>query len=299
MHIINPFLKKVSDQLNITALYRKMNTLPPAAGLCVNLGAIADPLILGYILKNKTPFLMEVANRTISDKKGGHIAINKKNGQYILRESAQCHKDNVKDFQNITKHKYFNTNNIWINLEILKNVLKKNNNVLPLPLIRNSKPINPSDKNCQTMVYQLETAQGAAIELFEGAKPLLVPKKRFVPVKKCSELLNLWSDIYILTDDHRMIVNPERKSPPINIKLDHYYDLIKDFEQKFKIIPSLVNCKELSVTGDILFKENLIFTGTIEIINNSEKQIELKDLNIKDTRIIIDKNKKMSMEKLL
>src|SRR5215207_1866194 len=54
-----------------------------------NLGATLDMGILGYMASEQVPFLMEVADRTEADKKGGHIA-KLHNGQLILREVAQC-----------------------------------------------------------------------------------------------------------------------------------------------------------------------------------------------------------------
>jgi UDP-glucose pyrophosphorylase len=39
-----------------------------------NLGAVMDSRLLGYIAKEKLPFLMEVARRTHLDRKGGHLA---------------------------------------------------------------------------------------------------------------------------------------------------------------------------------------------------------------------------------
>lgn len=52
--------------------------------------------------------------RTESDKKGGHLAKRKSDGQFILRESAQCAKEDESAFQDTDKHKFFNTNNLWV-----------------------------------------------------------------------------------------------------------------------------------------------------------------------------------------
>ena len=52
-----------------------------------NLGATMDESLLGYFAENRFPFMMEVAPRTPSDVKGGHIARHR-NGRLILRESA-------------------------------------------------------------------------------------------------------------------------------------------------------------------------------------------------------------------
>ena len=40
-----------------------------------NLGAVLEPRILGYLAQRKLPFLMEVADRTLADRKGGHLSL--------------------------------------------------------------------------------------------------------------------------------------------------------------------------------------------------------------------------------
>ena len=45
---------------------------------------------------------------------------------------------------------------------------------------------------------------GAAIGVFEGARAIRVPRSRFVPVKKTTDLLVLRSDAYVLGDGARI-----------------------------------------------------------------------------------------------
>lgn len=87
-----------------------------------NLGAIMNRRLLGYMVKNKLPFLMEVARRTEQDKKGGHLCRLKKNGQLALREVAQCPDQETESFCDIQKYRFFNTNSIWVDLRVLKEV---------------------------------------------------------------------------------------------------------------------------------------------------------------------------------
>ncbi len=108
----------------------------------------------------------------------------------ILREVAQCPDADIPEFQNISKHRYFNTNTLWIRLDALKEILDANGGVLPLPMIRNSKTLNPRDPE-SAPVYQLETAMGAGIECFPGARAVNVPRSRFFPVKPTSALDSL------------------------------------------------------------------------------------------------------------
>ena len=111
---------------------------------------------------------VQVCERSETDKKGGHLCIRKKDRKFMLRESAMCPEDDKPHFENISKHKFFNTNSLWVNLAKLKSTLGTSNGNLPLPLIKNKKTINPRDASTPK-VFQLETAMGSAIECFEDA----------------------------------------------------------------------------------------------------------------------------------
>lgn len=52
---------------------------------------------------------------------------------------------------------------------------------LPLPLIVSHKTVDPKNDS-STAVVQLETAMGAAVQFFEGAGAISVPRTRFAPV---------------------------------------------------------------------------------------------------------------------
>lgn len=242
-----------------------------------NLGAVVDPAILGYFVENKLPFMMEVADRTEADKKGGHLA-QLPNGQLILRESAQCPTQDTEAFQDITRHKYFNTNNLWLNLSALEELLSAKNNILGLPMIRNSKTVDPRD-SASTPVYQLETAMGSAIAIFEGAGAVRVPRTRFAPVKTTNDLLAVRSDAYILTHDFRVVHNPARKLGQVVISLDSaFYKLIDEMEARFPNgVPSLIECERLSIRGDIKFGRNVTIKGVVELTNESGQQTEIED----------------------
>lgn len=246
-----------------------------------NLGAVIDTAILGYFVKNHLPFMMEAADRTEADKKGGHLAILRNTGQLILRESAQCPRDDMDDFQDISRHKYFNTNNLWLNLPALKSVLQAKNNILGLPMIRNGKTVDPRDSN-STPVYQLETAMGSAIAVFEGAGAVRVPRTRFAPVKTTNDLLTIRSDAYILTDDFHIIQNPTRKAGPIVVSLDaYYYKLVDQMEARFPHgTPSLIECNSLHVEGDIKFGQNVTLKGSVQLTNDSDRQGHIENVAI-------------------
>jgi UTP--glucose-1-phosphate uridylyltransferase len=252
-----------------------------------NLGAVMDEAILGYFAQHDLPFMMEVTTRTEIDKKGGHLA-RRQNGRLVLRESAQCPDSDMEFFQDITRYSYFNTNNVWINLKQLSKVLEEHNGVIRLPLIRNSKTLDPRLPD-SPKVYQLETAIGAAIEVFEGAAALDVPRTRFAPVKVCSDLVGLWSNAYVLTDDYRVVLDESRKGTPPLLLLDQkIYKLINDLQLRFPNgAPSLIDCIQLTVEGDVLFEDAITVRGTAKVSNPANAQKTLKRGTIVEGNIVI------------
>lgn len=242
-----------------------------------NLGATLDLKLLGYFAANKLPFLMEVTDRTLMDRKGGHLA-QTPDGQLLLRESAQCPESDIDDFQNIEKHRYFNTNNLWINFKALKKILNANNNMLDLPVICNRKNLNPRDKASEP-VYQLETAMGSAIGVIPGSQALRVNRNRFLPVKKTSDLMVVRSDIYRLNDDFKVVKNPDRSLPSITLELDdRYYKLIDQFDEHLpQGIPSLINCESFKVEGEFEFGKNIKINGSVELINEMDEPLFIDD----------------------
>ncbi|MGY6631140.1 MAG: UTP--glucose-1-phosphate uridylyltransferase [Wenzhouxiangella sp.] len=232
-----------------------------------NLGASLEPRILALMHREQAAFLMEVTDRTLADRKGGHLARDR-DGRLILRESAQCPPDDQGAFQDIHRHRFFNTNNLWLNLEQLKQRLDNNHGLLDLPLIRNRKHVVPEEPTTPA-VYQLETAMGAAIECFDNAQVVAVPRQRFAPVKTTADLLVLWSDRYRV--DHSGRVLPTTDTP-IRVELDpHHYGPIDAFRQRFPHgAPSLINATALSLHGDIRFEANVTLRGEVHLRNDGK-----------------------------
>lgn len=228
-----------------------------------NLGAQPDTRFLRWFAESGVPFVMEVTRRTEADKKGGHLATRKTDGQPLLREIAQCPDADVADFQDINKHRYFNTNNLWIRLDVLKDLLNANDGVLPLPVIRNTKTVDPRDA-ATPQVYQLETAMGAAIQCFPGAKAVCVPRTRFFPVKTCSDLLLLRSDAVEITDTGLMTLAPECKGVAPIVQLDSkLYKLVDSLDALG--VPSLKHVSKLTVTGPHHFADGEPLSGEVSV----------------------------------
>src|SRR3954452_24870654 len=230
-----------------------------------NLGATLEPRILSWFAREEIPFLMEVADRTEADRKGGHLARRADDGGLLLRETAQTRDSDEDAFQDIARHRYFNSNTLWVNLRALGAAMDERDGILGLPMIVNRKTVDPGDAGSPAVI-QLETAMGAAIAVFEGARALRVPRRRFAPVKTTSDLLALRSDAYVLTDDQRVELAPERDGPPI-VELDSdYYKLLRDFDLRFGSgPPSLVPCERLAVEGDVAFGRDVVVRGSVRV----------------------------------
>lgn len=234
-----------------------------------NLGATLDLRLLQYFAGEDAGFMMEVAQRTEADKKGGHLA--KKGDGLILRESAQCPPEDEKDFQDISKHQFFNTNNLWFKLSDIAKVMSAAGGVMDLPMIRNSKTVDPKDDST-AKVYQLETAMGAAIANFGSrSRAVVVDRTRFAPVKKCDDLLNLRSDAYEVTEDSRLQLIESRAGIPPTVNLGDTYKKIKEFEQlTANGTPSMKDCTKLTLlpkkTKKILtLEKGVVFKGEVTI----------------------------------
>jgi UTP--glucose-1-phosphate uridylyltransferase len=136
--------------------------------------------------------------------------------------------------------------------------------VLPLPLIVNRKTVDPRDPS-STPVLQLESAMGAAIASFQGARVLCVPRTRFAPVKTTDDLLVLRSDVYALSPE--MTVAPQRPDGPPFVELEpSYYKLLDEFEARFPDgAPSLRDADRLVVHGDVTFERGVVVQGSVNL----------------------------------
>lgn len=235
-----------------------------------NLGATLDPALLSWFAESGAPFLMEVTRRTAADKKGGHLALRPRDGRLILRESAQCPDGDAESFQDIDRHRFFNTNNLWIRLDHLKETLTQHGGLIPLPMIRNSKTADPRDKNSPA-VYQLETAMGAAIESFPGAAAIEVSRTRFAPVKTTGDLLIIRSDACRLTPDFRLELHPDRQGVPPEVNLDGtHYKLVDGLDMLIaNAIPSLLDCTKFTLKGPATFQQNVTLHGDVTLTNSA------------------------------
>lgn len=229
-----------------------------------NLGAVLEPRILSWMAEEGHSFVMEATDRARADRKGGHLARTHEAG-LVLREIAQTPDADLGAFQDTTRHRYFNTNSLWIDLQALADLIGREG-VIDLPMIVNRKTVDPRDKD-STQVLQLETAMGAAIGVFEGAAAVRVERSRYAPVKTTADLLALRSDAYVVGHDHSVSLAASRDGvPPLIDLAPEYYRLVDDFERRFPVgAPSLIGCRSLTLDGDISFGPEVSIEGDVTI----------------------------------
>jgi len=230
-----------------------------------NLGAQLEPRILAWMAAERLPYVCEVTDRTEADRKGGHIAVLEETGGLILRETAQTPEDDMDAFTDVERHPYFHVNNLWVDLRALAELLRERDGVMGLPMIVNEKTVDPSDSSSPP-VYQLETAMGAAIAVFDGAQAIRVSRSRFVPVKKTSDLLVLRSDAYRLADGARIELADGRAGAPLVELDDEHFKRLADFDAHFPAgPPSLVAADRLEVRGDVTFGRDVAVRGSVVV----------------------------------
>lgn len=247
---------------------------------CDNLGATMDPAILAYVARERIPFLMEVVRRTEADKKGGHLA-QSPGGQIFLRERAQCAPSEIETFESIGVYEFFNTNNLWIEIEALVKLLEEYNGILPLPVIPNYKS-GPSIAGVKEDILQLEVAMGSAVVLFPNARALEVDRSRFLPVKTTEDLLLLMSDRYVLSPDGRLSLSPRCVTPSCHVQLDpEYFGSIENFSARFPDgVPSLIEASQFCVQGDVSFEGQVRVVGDVVLYGNVTGQRTIRKASV-------------------
>jgi UTP--glucose-1-phosphate uridylyltransferase len=237
-----------------------------------NLGAVPDARVAGWFAQSGAPFAIEAVRRTPSDRKGGHFARRKADGRIVLRESAQTIDADKEALSDLDRHRYCSTNNLWFDIQAMVDALDARGGILGLPLIRNVKHLDPADSSTPEVI-QIETAMGAAIEVFEGARTIEVGRDRFVPVKTTDDLLVLRSDVYDIGKD--FVLDQAGDDVPY-VSLDgDFYKLVGDFDKRFpEGAPSLREADSFTVDGDWTFGQGVRVVGDVKLQASAAQRIE-------------------------
>ena len=228
-----------------------------------NLGAVPDARVAGWFAASGAPFAIEAVRRTPSDRKGGHFAVRKADGRIVLRETAQTLEEDKAALADLSRHRFCSTNNLWFDLVAMRDELDRRDGILGLAMIKNTKTVDPADASSPEVI-QIETAMGAAIEVFDKATTVEVGRDRFVPVKTTNDLAVLRSDCYSLTDDYTMTLEPEGV-PFVDLDPAHY-KLVGGFDRRFpEGVPSLRRATSFTVRGDWTFGGEVSVVGDVSL----------------------------------
>jgi UTP--glucose-1-phosphate uridylyltransferase len=236
-----------------------------------NLGAVPDPRVAGWFAATEAPFAIEAVRRTASDRKGGHFAKRRSDGRIVLRETAQTLPEDREALADLDRHRFSSTNNLWFDIAAMKEALDVRGGILGLPLIRNSKTVDPSDPSTPEVI-QIETAMGAAVEVFEDSRLIEVGRDRFIPVKTTNDLLVLRSDVYEITPE--FVLDLVAADVPF-VDLDpDFYKVVGEFDKRFpEGAPSMRKAHSLTVEGDWTFGRGVEVVGDVELEAASAQRV--------------------------
>jgi UTP--glucose-1-phosphate uridylyltransferase len=243
-----------------------------------NLGANVDLKIARHMLLNGNEFIMEVTDKTRSDIKGGTLI--RYEGKAKLLEIAQVPSDKVEEFKSIKKFKIFNTNNFWLNLRAVKRVVEEG--VLKgMDVI-----VNPKADEEGRAVIQLERAAGAAMQFFNNAIGVNVPRTRFIPVKTTADLFVVQSNLYEEKGGVLQMV-PQRLFPTVPlVQLGVEFKKVADFQNRFSGPPDCIDLDHLTVSGDVRFGKKVVLKGTVIIVAGQGQSIDIPAGAVLENKII-------------
>ena len=226
-----------------------------------NLGATLDWRLPKFMAHTQAPMLMEVARRTPMDNKGGHLSRDRA-GHLLLREASMCPPQERDSFGDIERYRYFNTNNLWLDLQALAHILARRRGLLPLPVICNRKEVGP--KGARQAVWQLETACGSLISTWPQAQAIEVGRARFLPVKSAADLLLMRSDCFHLEEG---VLKAYRApfTPPL-VKLAPEQSTLQGLEELCpQGVPSLRECQSLEIKRPVTLGAGVKCRGQVII----------------------------------
>ncbi len=122
-------------------------------------------------------------------------------------------------------------------------------------------------------MIQVETAMGAAIEVFDGSALIEVGRDRFVPVKTTNDLLVLRSDVYEVGKDF-VLDQVATDLPFVDLDTD-VYKLVGEFDQRFpEGAPSLAKATSLRIEGDFTFGRDVQVIGDVVLDSTSAERVQ-------------------------
>lgn len=242
-----------------------------------NLGASVDLRILDFLAHSSIEFLLELTNRISTDVSGGVPVKYKDRKVHILEMSQVPFLQHTTQFS-ISQYKYWNTNNIWTKLSVIKEAIIDKQ--LELDFIVKQRSIKGRN------ALQIETPVSMSIHNFPKSAGILVPRSRYIQVKTTSNLLAAQSELYTL-EKGVLVMNPRRvpASEPL-IKLGEEFKTLDQYEARFKTIPNILELDHLTVSGDVTFGSNVTLKGTVIIVAETGSRIDIPDGSLLENKIV-------------
>ena len=160
-------------------------------------------------------------------------------------------------------------------------------------MIVNPKTVDPRDEKSPP-VYQIETAMGSGISLFEGAAAVNVPRAPLPAGQDLQRPSGRALGLLCLLRAGGLDAQPRRaasagRTEAIKIKLDSkYYGKFDLLEERFNEgEPSLVDCDGLTITGDVRFEKGVVICGAVAITNSGAAPAVIKAGTVIDRDLVL------------
>jgi len=238
--------------------------------------------LLNEAFSSKHDCLLEVTVRTPTDLEGGILV--KQGDKVKLLELSQVPRDKSSLFKP-DMFKYWNTNNMWVNLKALYARVKENK--LQLGVTCRQRWIDG-----KRHYLQLEQPAGSAIQSFEKTSALVIPKHRYREVKTIASLFLLQSNLFTVDPRNgHLPLNPKRdlaSFPDLPVVKFSKQDLsnISQYQKRFPSLPDILELEHLTVSGDVFFGSGVTLRGTIIIVAEFGSTINIPDGTTLENKIV-------------
>ncbi|AJU21563.1 BMC_2a_G0021520.mRNA.1.CDS.1 [Saccharomyces cerevisiae] len=233
-----------------------------------NLGATGDLNILNFIINEKIEYLVEVVERTANDSNTGVLATYKGKLRSVYY--------NCLSNESASTCRIVNTNNIWIDLKKLKELIESNSLNLPI----HSSESKIAHKNEEIECLQFKTQLVDCIAFFPNSRVLKVSRDRFLPLRTCRDLFLLKSTLYDLDSNGTFNLYPLKFGLLPSIDLGDEFATYETFNIGVPDIPNILELDHLTVMGNVFFGRNITLKGTVIIICDENDVITVPDGSI-------------------
>ena len=230
-----------------------------------NLGAVLEPRILAWIAREELPFVDGGRRPHRRRPQGRPPRPAPRDGGLVLREIAQTPDEDLDAFQDIDRHRYFNTNTLWVDLRRAARRARGARRRARPADDRQPQDGRPVGQVRPPAVIQLETAMGAAIDVFDGrARAARRPRgasrrsRRPTTCSRCAPTPTCCTD-----DAPRRAGARARRRRRSSTSTPTTTSCSADFEPRFPARRAVAarRASASTVTGDVTFGRDVVVRG--------------------------------------